>query len=89
MKTSWNDTEKIEAYLLENDPEEKLVFEAQLLLQSGLSETLSWQQLTYALVNSYARRQLRQEIDSVHQSLFTARKHAGFRKRIMAIFKNG
>ena len=87
MKTSWSDTEKIEAYLLEKEPAEKLVFEAELILQPGLAETLAWQKQAYAMVSQYSRRQLKREIEAVQQKLFTAGEHRGFREKILALFR--
>lgn len=87
MKTSWSDTQKIEAYLLENDPEEKLLVEANLILQPGLADTLNWQKQAYVFVREYSRRQLRKEIGAVHQKLFTNAEHSGFRKKIQALFR--
>lgn len=86
MQTSWNDTQKIEAYLLEKDQEEQLLFEANLLLRRDLAGTLAWQKQAYALVTAYSRRQTRQEIEAAHQKLFTGTEHAGFRQKILALF---
>jgi hypothetical protein len=87
MKTSWSDTQKIEAYLQEKEPAEKLVFEAELILRPALAETTAWQKQAYALVARYSRNQLKAEIESVHQQLFTAREHVGFREKILALFR--
>lgn len=87
MKTSWNDTADIEAYLLNRkNPEDKLLFEAKLLLQGGLREKLAWQQQVYDLVNCYSRKKLKEEIEAVHNQLFTDKKHRDFRQKILALF---
>jgi hypothetical protein len=86
MKTSWSETQKIEAYLLDKPSAEKLVFEAELILRPALADAMAWQKQAYALVRRYSRNQLKVEIEAVHQQLFTAREHAGFRKKILAIF---
>lgn len=87
MKTSSTNSERIEAYLLgHTTANERLLFEAQLLVDAGLADELHWQEKTYQLVRNYARRQLKTEIDAVHATLFTAPEHAGFRQRLRAIF---
>jgi hypothetical protein len=81
------ETEQIEAHLLRcSDTGEALVFEAKMLLDPELSEKVQWQQKTYNLVKLYGRDQLRQEIEVVHQKLFTHHQHKSFRQRIMSLF---
>lgn len=87
MKTSWSDTQKIEAYLQEKEPSEKLVFEAELILRPQLADTLAWQQQVYAMVTHYSRKQLKAEMETVHQRLFTTAAHVGFREKILALFR--
>ncbi|NQX53281.1 hypothetical protein HQN86_06605 [Pedobacter panaciterrae] len=87
MKTSWNELRLIEDFLLsDTDTEDILLFEANLLLQPNLKESVFWQQKTYSLVHKYGRLQLRKEIDQVHEKLFTAPEHHSFRQKIMQLF---
>ena len=87
MRTSLIETEQIEAHLLKlSDPGDSLVFEARLILEPELKEKLMWQEKTYSMVRIYGRDQLKQEIEAVHQQLFTESKHAGFRQKIMRLF---
>jgi hypothetical protein len=87
MRTSLIETEQIEAHLLRrSDTGEALVFEAKMLLDSDLKEKVQWQQKTYTLVKLYGRNQLRQEIDAVHQNLFTHEQNKSFRQKIMSLF---
>ena len=87
MPTSWNDTLDIEQYLdNQMDHGDALVFEARLLLNPELADNVQWQQKTYTLVQGYGRRQLKQEIDVVHQLLFTHAKHKRFSEKIRALF---
>ncbi|WP_448104320.1 hypothetical protein [Pedobacter panaciterrae] len=87
MKTSWNELRLIEDFLLsDTDTEDILLFEANLLLQPNLKESVFWQQKTYSLVHKYGRLRLRKEIDQVHEKLFTAPEHHSFRQKIMQLF---
>ncbi|ETZ21411.1 hypothetical protein [Pedobacter sp. V48] len=87
MKTSWNELRLIEDFLLsDTDTEDILLFEANLLLQPNLKESVFWQQKTYNLVHKYGRLQLRNEIEQVHEKLFTAPEHRSFRQKIMQLF---
>lgn len=87
MRTSLNDTQQIDDYLLQVAGEaDKALFEARLLLQPALRNTLQWQQKTYDIIRQYSRRQLKAEIESVHQLLFNEPEHTSFRQKIMALF---
>lgn len=87
MPTSWNNTLQIEQYLDNNMSHgDVMVFEARLLLNPDLADNVQWQQKTYTLVQSYSRQQLKQEIEVVHQQLFTHTKHKRFSDKIRALF---
>jgi hypothetical protein len=88
MPTSWNDTLQIETYLdkgMSNG--DALVFEVRLILEPNLVDKIKWQQKAYTLIKSYGRQQLKQEIELVHEQLFTQKAHAGFSQKIKALFK--
>jgi hypothetical protein len=87
MRTSLNDIQQIDDYLLQYAGKaDRALFEARLLLQPALQENLAWQQKTYDIIKQYSRRRLKEEIDSVHQHLFTEPEHIPFCRKIMAIF---
>ncbi|MBO9203082.1 MULTISPECIES: hypothetical protein [Niastella] len=87
MRTSLHNIQQIEDYLLKYAGEaDQCLFEARLLLQPALHEQLLWQQKTYAIIRQYSRRQLKAEIESVHQHLFNEIEHITFRRKIMALF---
>jgi hypothetical protein len=87
MRTSLIETEQIEAYLMRrSDPGDMLVFEAHLLLRPELSEKLQWQRETYQYIKNYGRDQLKQEIEAVHQQLFTQPQHTSFGQKIRQLF---
>jgi hypothetical protein len=89
MRTSLIETEQIEAHLLKlSGPGDSLVFEARLLLDAELSEKVAWQEKTYNIVRIYGRDQLRKEIESVYQKLFTQPEHTSFSQKIRRLFTN-
>ena len=88
MPTSLNNTARIDRYLHKKmSTGDALVFEAKLILQPDLTDDMYWQQKTYNLVQNYGRMQLKQEIDIVHQQLFTDSKYNRFSQKIKALFK--
>ncbi|WP_285057483.1 hypothetical protein [Pedobacter ginsengisoli] len=88
MKTSLNDTRLIEAHLLgKATAEERVLFEARLILQPDLKQSMYWQQKTCHLVKLYGRQQLKKEIEQAHQKLFSsATPHQSFRQKILRLF---
>lgn len=87
MKTSWNETQQIDAFINGTaNPGDVLLFKAKLLLDHELAEKLRWQKKAYDVVKQYGRRQLREEIEAVHQQLFTGRQHLTFSQKIRQLF---
>jgi hypothetical protein len=87
MTTSWNETQQIEAHLRGTaQPGDALVFEAKLLLDNDLADKVIWQQRTYATIQQFGRRQLKKEIEIVHQQLFTQQQHSSFSQKIRRLF---
>ncbi|ASU33395.1 hypothetical protein [Mucilaginibacter xinganensis] len=88
MRTSLTETEQIEAHLLKlSAPGDSLLYEATLILDDELRDKLQWQQSAYDMIKLYGRKQLKQEIEAAHQSLFSEVRHKGFRETIRQIFK--
>ena len=87
MRTSLIETEQIEAHLLQlSAPGDALVFEAKLLLDDELQDKLQWQKSAYNKIKLYGRNQLKQEIEAVHQKLFSQARHKTFSEKIRQIF---
>lgn len=87
MKTSWSETRQIEAHLSgKMNTGDALVFEAKLLLEPELSDKVLWQQKTHAIITQLGRRQLRNEIETIHQQLFTSPEHHSFSQKIRRLF---
>jgi len=83
------ETGLIEEHLMQqSEPGDSLVFEARLLLEPELHEKMQWQQETYRMVKLYGRDQLKQEIEAVHQKLFTQAEHLSFSQKIRRLFTN-
>lgn len=88
MKTSVNDTRQIDLYLLKQlAPEDKLLMDARFVLNTDLHEILQWQQQVHALVQMRGRKQLKAQIKTVEEKLFTAPEHVSFRERVWRLFK--
>jgi hypothetical protein len=87
MMTSLIETEQIEAHLTQrSETGDQLVFDARLLLEPELREKVQWQQQAYRMVKLYGRDQLKQEIEGVHQKLFTQKEHFSFSQKIRRLF---
>jgi hypothetical protein len=87
MRTSLNKIAQIEAHLLKKEnPADALLFDAKILLDEELQTHVLQQQQVYGMVQRYSRKQLKQEIDAVHQQLFNQPEHLSFRQKIARIF---
>jgi hypothetical protein len=88
MRTSLNEIKQIEDHLLRlAPPEDSLVFEAKMILDNNLRHSVLLQQQTYTLVQQYGRKQLKAEIETVHQQIFSNPTQQGFVNKILSLFK--
>jgi hypothetical protein len=82
-----NELQQLEYYLQGKlIPEERLLVEARLLLDTELRDQLTWQQKTYRLIKVYGRKKLKTEIGQVSNRMFSEEKFNNFRKKIQTIF---
>jgi hypothetical protein len=89
MKISWNDTRRIERYLdNELSKEEKILFEAQLVLDSHFKLHVRLQKQIHSLIKLYGRRKMKAEIGKIHHKLFHNPEHIIFQQRIQKLFKD-
>lgn len=89
MRTSLNNIALTERHLLKKStPASALLFEAKMLINEDLQSDVAAQQQVYSLVKQYGRKQLKAEIEAVHQQLFTQPEHRSFRQKIARIFLN-
>ena len=87
MKTSWNETRQIDEHLSGRmNTGDALVFEAKLLLKPELGDKVLWQQKTHAIITHFGRRQVKNEIEAIHQRLFTSPEHHSFSQKIRRLF---
>ncbi len=89
MKISWNDTRRIERYLdNELSGEEKILFEAQLVLDPHFKLDVRIQKQIHSLIKLYGRRKMKAEIGKIHHKLFQNPEHVIFQQRIQQLFKD-
>lgn len=88
MRTSLSEIKLIDEYIFNNGtPTDALLFEAMLVLDTGLEERITWQKRTHEIIAQYSRKQLKAEIAAVHNQLFAKPEHRIFRQRILSLFK--
>lgn len=88
MRTSLNEIKLIDEHLLNNgSTENRLLFDAMLILNPSLQEQVTWQQNAHVMVQQYSRRKLKAEIETVHQKLFNDNQHTSFRQKILRFFR--
>ena len=84
-----NEVAEIEQYLLKaGSPEDTLLLEAKLLIDPELQLKVTAQRQVYSLVKQYGRRQMKAELDCVHQKLFSEPQHRSFAQKIRKLFGN-
>jgi hypothetical protein len=89
MKISWNDTRRIERYLdKELSEEEKILFEAQLMLDPHFKFNVRLQKQIHSLIKLYGRRKMKADIGKIHHKLFHNPEHIIFQQRIHQLFKD-
>ena len=89
MKISWNDTRHIEQYLdHELSEEEKILFEAKLVLDPHFKLNVGLQKQIHSLIKLYGRRKTKAEIGKIHHKLFQSPEHVIFQQRIQQLFKD-
>ncbi|AWH86401.1 hypothetical protein HYN59_15355 [Flavobacterium album] len=77
----------IESYVLTaGKPEDRVLFQARLLLEPELREKTYWQQETYAVANEYGRLRLKEDIEQIANEIAMSKKYASFRQKILGIF---
>ena len=88
MKTLLNELRLIEHYLLSDAKDgESFLFEAKMILQPELREQVYWQNKTYQVMRDYSRKQLKNEINNIHETLFNTVEHQSFRQKVMRLFR--
>jgi len=87
MRTSLNEIKLIDEHLFNTgSTEDRLLFDAMLILNPSLPEQVMWQKNAHAMVQQYSRRKLKAEIETIHQKLFNEVRHRTFQQKIMSFF---
>ena len=87
MRTSLNNIRQAEKYLSgQLKPEDSLVFKARLLTSPLLRLDVHFQQQAYRFIHLFHRKKLKQEVESVHDQLFSNPAKEAFRQQIFHIF---
>lgn len=85
MRTSLNEIKTIEDHLFNHSqPGDKLLFQANMILDADLREKVDMQQTVYQTVQQYGRKQLKAEIEAVHQKLL--KQPDGFMQKLIRLF---
>jgi hypothetical protein len=88
MKISLDDTRHIERYLNgELSKEEKILFEAQLILSHHFKLHVGLLKQIHSLIKLYGRKKMKVEIGKIHHKLFQNPEHVIFQQRIQQLFK--
>ncbi|MDB5123900.1 MAG: hypothetical protein JWP94_2029 [Mucilaginibacter sp.] len=88
MRISLNKVEQIDDHIFSRGTtEDRLIFEAMLILDPALKSQVSWQKNALDFVQHYGRKKMKAEIESVHRRLFNEPVHRRFRNKILNLFK--
>ncbi|MFD0766980.1 hypothetical protein ACFQZI_19130 [Mucilaginibacter lutimaris] len=88
MQTSLNNLKLVDDHLLGlATPQDKLLLDAHLILNPALHEDIYWHKQAHGMVQQYSRKQLRAEIEAVHQKLFNMPEDLSFRQKILRFFE--
>lgn len=78
MRTSLAEIEKIEAHIFEGSP---------LPAGDDIAGKTVWQLHTYRVVEAYGRKELKAELEAIHNKIFTGGSFSRFRRRVLRYFR--
>jgi hypothetical protein len=85
MRTSLSEIKAIEDHIFGyTDTGDSLLFEANMLLNANLRQNATQQKAAYQIVTQYSRRQLRAELQTVHQKLMD--RPDSFMQKLLGLF---
>lgn len=88
MRTSLNEIKLIADYLDGNlNPDDRLVFEARLLLEPELLLNVSLQKQIYLGLEEYHRQRMKAALSDWHDEFMASPGKINFRNRILNLFK--
>ena len=89
MKTSWNEIQLADDFLEDHiPPQERLIVEAQLIVNPAFRFSLQLQKKLHALVKSYGRKKMKAEAEVIHQKFFSDPGRKIFQNDIQQLFNN-
>lgn len=87
MRTSLNEIQLTEEHLMQRlHGDEEFLFQAKLILNRKLAENVQFQSKSYHLVREYGRKRLKEELEAVHQKLFSEDEYRSFRQKVLSLF---
>jgi hypothetical protein len=88
MTTSFNNPRLIEKYIEGKlDAQSKQAFEASLMTNPLLRNNLYFQKKVHFLVKMYHRKKLKEELETMHQRIFSDPDKIVFQQNIYRLFK--
>ena len=89
MRTSLNDIQTIEHFLGETlSSNEKIVLESRLLAHPELTLQIRLQRKIYRLVKLFHRKKVKQEIEKIHNDIFSDPAKTSFQQQIFQLFNS-
>lgn len=85
MRTSLIEIQQIEDHLFGKDSTS--LIGSSIVTDVDRAERVMWQKEAYAMVHRYGRNKLRDELEAIHNKLFTESPYARFRRQVMRLFR--
>ncbi|MFS4467489.1 hypothetical protein [Maribacter sp. 2210JD10-5] len=87
MMTLRNNTKLIEKYIEGSlKPSDKVLFEVKLIVSPTLFEQYHSQKKVFEMVKFYHRKKLKEELETLHKTIFSDPEKTGFKLKIHKIF---
>ena len=87
MTTSFKDIQQAERYLLgQMSTEDRLVFEAQLLINPTLRMNVFFQKKVYHIIKLFTRREVKLHMEIIHDRIFNDPSKADVQQTILKFF---
>lgn len=89
MKTSISDVIQTEKFILDELPaDERVLFEARLIVESDLRFNILYHRLVHRLVAFNHRRKIKLELENIHERLFQDPNKLHFKESVLKHFKS-
>ena len=87
MMTSFKEIQQAEHYIFgQLNIEDRLLFEAQLLVNPGLRANVFFQKKVYHLVKLFNRRKMKRELETIHSQIFNDPIKTEFQQSVLKFF---